>query len=194
MLFRRRKPERFLDKARLWLWPRVSFRRSFLYFKKRVLRLHATPHAIAAGFAAGVLASFTPFIGFHFLLAFAIAYLIGGNMASAAIGTAVGNPLTFPLIWAITYEFGSEILYGRGELGPVHHVGHALREMDVSAIWHPLLKPMLVGGLPIGLLAGGLSYWVIHAGVKRFQTRRDARLAGISLARAEAALSRRPLE
>lgn len=189
MLFRRRKPELFWDRAKLWLWPRVSFHRSFLYFKKRVLRLHATPHAIAAGFAAGVLASFTPFIGFHFLLAFAIAYVIGGNMASAAIGTVVGNPLTFPLIWALTFECGSKILYGRGEIGSVHHVGLALREMNVSAIWDPLLKPMLIGGLPIGLVAAGIAYWVIHSGVRRFQTRRTARLARLKFERAKSALT-----
>ncbi|RFC62522.1 DUF2062 domain-containing protein [Fulvimarina endophytica] len=184
MLFRRRTPETFKEKVRLWLWPRTSFRRSFLYFKKRVLRLHATPHAVAAGFAAGVFASFTPFLGFHFLLAFAIAYVIRGNMAAAAIGTGVGNPFTFPLIWTMSYECGSKILYGRGELGSPRQVGHALREMDFSAIWKPLLEPMLVGGIPIGIAAGAVCYVIVHAGVKRFQSRRAARIAKRGLQRA----------
>ncbi len=79
MLFRRRVPEGRWARFRTFLWPRRSFRRSYRYFVKRVIRLDAAPHAVAAGFAAGVVASFTPFIGFHFLLAFAIAYLIAGS-------------------------------------------------------------------------------------------------------------------
>ena len=45
----------------------------------------------ATNTTAGVFASFTPFIGFHFLLAFALAYLVAGNMAAAALGTALAG-------------------------------------------------------------------------------------------------------
>ena len=176
MLFRRRQPQSFMDRIRVWLWPRVSFHRSFSYFKKRILRLNATPHAIAAGFAAGVLASFTPFVGFHFLMAFAIAYCIAGNMASAALGTAVGNPLTFPFIWGVSYEIGSWVLRDEpiGEAPP--GLGPALRHGDFSAIWTPVIKPMLVGGLPLGLAAAVIAYGITFVAVRSFQRRRRTRL------------------
>ena len=177
MLFRRREPETLPMKLRTWLWPRRSFNRSLRYLTKRVLRLNASPHAIAAGFAAGVFSSFTPFVGFHFLIAFAISYLIAGNMASAALGTATGNPATFPLIWAATYETGQFLLYSEQIDGAAPPgLASALMHMDFWAVWTPIVEPMLVGGLPIGLLAGLLAYGIVFAAARSFQKRRARRL------------------
>ena len=148
MLFRRRVPEGRWARFRTFLWPRRSFRRSYRYFVKRVIRLDAAPHAVAAGFAAGVVASFTPFIGFHFLLAFAIAYLIAGNMAAAALGTAVGNPATFPFIWASTYEIGRFFTAGGPSNAPhPDALESSLSPSNLLAIWDPIVKPMLIGSV-----------------------------------------------
>jgi uncharacterized protein (DUF2062 family) len=93
MLFRRRKPLTLKEKLREHLWPRKGFSRSFLYFRKRLVRLAASPHSVAAGFAAGIIVSWTPFIGVHFVMAIVIAYLVGGNVLAAALGClAAGNP------------------------------------------------------------------------------------------------------
>lgn len=173
MLFRRRQKLSFWAKARSVLWPRRSWSRSLQYLKRRVLRLQATPHAIAAGFAAGIFASFTPFIGFHFLLAFAIAYVIAGNMAAAALGCAVGNPLTFPAIWASTYEVGRYMLHAEAIDGSAPMgLGHALMHMELSAMWTPVLKPMLVGALPLGGVFALLGYGAIFVAARSFQRRR----------------------
>ena len=51
--------------------------------------------------------SFSPFIGFHFLLAILFAYLLRGNLIAALIGTFVGNPFTFPFIWIFIYKVGN---------------------------------------------------------------------------------------
>ncbi|MCB8836049.1 DUF2062 domain-containing protein [Aurantimonas sp. VKM B-3413] len=180
MLFRRRQPLSLASRVRTVLWPRSSFSRSFHYFRKRVLRLNATPHAIAAGFAAGVAASFTPFIGFHFLLAFALAYVVAGNMASAALGTVVGNPLTFPFIWGVTYEVGHWLLGARAPHGEAPaNLGSALRHMDFAAIWKPIIEPMMIGALPLGLGAGLLSYGLVFAAARSFQAHRAHRMAGL---------------
>jgi len=177
MLFRRREKLGFWAKMRT-LWPRRSWSRSLRYLQKRVLRLRATPHAIAAGFAAGIFASFTPFVGFHILLGVAIAYLVAGNMAAVLIACGLfGNPLTFPAIWASTYEVGRYILNAEtidGE-APVG-LGHALEHMDLTAIWEPILKPMLVGSLPIGLAVSLIGYGVIYFAARSFQRRRASRM------------------
>ena len=178
MLFRRRVPESRWDRFCTFLWPRRSFGRSYRYFVKRVIRLDAAPHAVAAGFAAGVFASFTPFIGFHFVMAFAIAYVIAGNMAAAALGTAVGNPATFPFIWGATYEVGHYLTSSGG--GPTPH--HASLEASLSpsnllAIWDPIVKPMLIGSLPLGLAAGIVGYVVVRAAVTSFQNHRRRQIA-----------------
>jgi uncharacterized protein len=177
MLFRRRQPVSYLTKLRELFWPRRGFIRSFNYLTKRILRLSATPHAIAAGVVAGVVSSWTPFIGLHFLLAFAIAYLIAGNMAAAAIGTAFGNPLTFPFIWATTWEVG-HMMIGKGE--PAAHTVDLQKKFSIAAIesmWQPVLKPMLIGAIPLAVVSGAVIYCVIYFTVSRFQARRRERLA-----------------
>jgi uncharacterized protein (DUF2062 family) len=154
--------------------------RSARYFSKRVLRLTASPHAIALGFAAGAFASFTPFIGLHFILSFVIAYIIGGNMLAAALGTAVGNPLTFPLIWATTYKVGTWVAYGEAKTlstGDMNrHLGGGVLEKSIDVIL-PLIKPMLIGSVPLGLIAGTLFYFVVFYSVRTYQRARAHRLA-----------------
>ncbi|WP_394688625.1 DUF2062 domain-containing protein [Hoeflea sp.] len=178
MLFRRRRPEGIFDRLRTALWPRRSFGRSFQYFVKRVLRLTATPHAIAAGVAAGVFASWTPLLGFHFVLAFVIAYILAGNMVAAALGTAFGNPISFPFIWALTLKLGN-LLIGVPHDAAHRHVDlHSLlTHLNVSQLWEPVIKPMLIGCVPPGLLTAIAFYVLTYWGVTAFQTRRKSKLA-----------------
>jgi len=184
MLFRRRRPEGFFDRLRTALWPRRSFVRSFQYFIKRVLRLTATPHAIAAGVAAGVFASWTPLLGFHFILAFALSYVLAGNMVAAALGTAFGNPLSFPFIWALTLKVGNMLIGVETGVHQKHvNLEALLRHLDVGQLWEPVLKPMLIGAIPPGVITGVAIYVLTYWGVRAFQTQRKSRLAARAKAR-----------
>lgn len=178
MLFKRRSQTALLERLRLLFWPRRSFWRSAKYFAKRALRLQATPHAIAAGVAAGAFVSFLPTPGFHFLLAAVIAWCVAGNVVASAIGTAVGNPLTFPLMWGATYEVGRSILYGNAidDVRPIN-LGAAFKHLDFSQLWEPLLKPMAIGAIPIGLAFGAVAYVLVRWAVAQFHERRRARFA-----------------
>lgn len=177
MLFRRRQPQTLRQRLRAALWPRKAWHRGMRYFAKRVLRLNATPHAVAAGFAAGIFATFTPFLGFHFLIAFAIAYAVGGNLAAAVLGCLAGNPLTYPAIWAVTYELGRFMLGAAPVPGHApHRLRESLMEMDVSAIWTPYLKPMLVGSIPLSVGSIVISYPLLYWGVRSFQRHRSHRI------------------
>ena len=175
MLFRRRDNPTRIERFRVAVWPRNSWSRSTRYFGKRVLRLTATPHAIAIGFAAGAAASCTPLIGFHFLTAFAFAYLVRGNMIAAALGTSIGNPLTFPFIWAFTYKIGQWTLYGRAPDTDPHQVHQqfqsSLFTKSLDALW-PMVKPMFIGAVPLGLVVGSVSYFVVLKSVEVYQRRR----------------------
>lgn len=177
MLFRRRQPVSTLMKVRELFWPRSGFRRSLRYLGKRILRLSATPHAIAAGVVAGIVSSWTPFVGLHFLIAFALAYLVAGNMVAAALGTAFGNPLTFPFIWAATWEVGHRMI-GRGD--PVGHgvdLGHSFSIGAIESMWTPVLKPMLIGAIPLAAVSGAICYCVVYVAVSKFQARRREHIA-----------------
>ncbi len=187
MLFRRRKPADFRERVFTLLWPRRSFWRSAQYFAKRVLRLSATPHAIAAGVASGVFVSFLPFLGLHFVLAAVFAWIMAGNLIASAFGTVIGNPVTFPIIWAATYKIGRAILGhgGAGEANPVH-LGHKLSHFEFWQLWDPLLKPMTVGGVPLGMAFAIFFYLLTRWGVAAFRRQRQLRLLERARRRARA--------
>jgi len=184
MLFRRKTPPDWREKLRVAVWPRRSWTRSLKYLAKRVLRLTASPHAIAGGIAAGVFASFTPYMGLHFLIGFVIAYIIAGNLIAAAAGTFVGNPITFPFIWSATYSTGSFILYGTTDGGGPGESLLRLKEINffrdglgglwevIISIWEPVLKPMSVGAIPLGVTAGIIAYVVTRWAAVAFQVSR----------------------
>lgn len=177
MLFKRRKSEGLLERMRVWLWPRRSFSRSIQYFSKRILRLQASPHAVAAGVAAGVFASFFP-LGFHFIIAVAVSWLIAGNLVAAALGTALGNPLTFPLLWGASWETGKLILHEHlPKNGPPAHLGDMLHNLSFAQLWGPVLKPMAIGAVPLGLLFGAIAYGLTRWGMSVFREQRRRRLA-----------------
>ncbi len=54
--------------------------------------------------------SCTPFLGFHILVAMLIAWVIRGNLIASALGTFIGNPITFPVIWLVVFEVGRYIV------------------------------------------------------------------------------------
>ena len=176
MLFRRRNPLGTTERIRRWIWPKTGWRRASSYFFKRVLRLSGSPHAIAAGFAAGVFASFTPFIGLHFIISFVVAFLIGGNILAAAFGTAVGNPVTFPAIWLISYEVGSFMLGTEADRLSPHELAASITKQPFDAIV-PLLQPMVLGGLPLGLAFGTAAYGLVWWAVSAYQNARSRRFA-----------------
>lgn len=171
MVLGRRTRKTLLRRARDILWPRTGVQRSAKYIAYRILRLPGTPYSIAAGFAAGAAVSFTPLLGLHFLLGALLAVAMGGNLIAMAIGTAVGNPWTFPLIWSLIYKVG-RVLLGMSEGTGVSN------DLTLSEIVHQpmeLLTPMLVGAVPVALTAWTLFFFPVYFGVRRYQAVRKAR-------------------
>lgn len=175
MLFRRRKPARLSEKLRELVWPRKGFMRSFRYFRMRLLRLSASPHSIATGFACGIALSWTPFLGFHLVLAIVVAYLLAGNLVAAALGTTVSNPATFPVISALTWETGKWLLGTNGEKSHID-LAALFESLDFAQLWEPVLKPMLVGAIPFAAISSTLLYGLAFLAVRSFQRRRHLRL------------------
>jgi len=171
MVMGRRHRKSRLKRVRDALWPRTGVRRAAKYVAFRVVRLPGTPYSIAAGFAAGAAVSFTPLMGLHFLLGALLALIMGGNLIASAIGTAVGNPWTFPLIWSLIYTIGRAILgMGAGE-----GVSADLTLTQVFEQPWEILYPMLVGAVPTSLTAWTLFFFPIYFGVRRYQAIRRAR-------------------
>lgn len=178
VLFRRRNPDGLFERLRIYMWPRRSFSRSFQYVSKRILRLNATPNAVAAGVAAGIFASFFP-LGSHFAIAAIVCWLISGNMVAAGLGTFVfGNPLTLPFVVGATWETGKIMLHGhmQSHERPAH-LSEMLQTLSISQLWAPVLKPMLCGAVPLGLIFGLLFYGITRYGMTVFREQRRKRLA-----------------
>jgi uncharacterized protein (DUF2062 family) len=172
MLFKRRDRPGEWDRLRVWLWPRVSWRRSGLYFLKRTARLAGSPHAIAMGAAAGAAVSCTPFLGLHFVLAVVVAWALRGSLIASAIGTFFGNPVTFPLMWGASYEIGQLML---GERAAPQGVAPDLLARPWEQLW-PVLQPMALGSLPLGLMIGCAVYVIVYRIVAAYQAARRERL------------------
>lgn len=165
MLFKRREKEVLSKRVRVALWPRRTWWRSLKYLILRVLRLTASPHVIAMGVAAGVFASFTPFLGFHFAVAFAICFFARGSYFAAATGTFFGNPLTFPIIWASVLSAGKFVLNATGA-EHTHSVDFSHLNFDMivnsfQTVW-PLIKTMTIGSVIVGIPVSALCYVIVR--------------------------------
>ena len=186
MLFKRREPPSWLERLRIALWPRRSWRRSTQYIFNRISRLRGTPHTIAIGCAVGAFVSCTPYLGFHFIIAGLLAWILGGSIIASALGTFFGNPITFPLIWLSTFKSGCWLLGIKENFEATslklgfkklwEGIGSFSLDIFIGAmetLW-PFLKPMTVGAVPLGLIVGIGCYYFARKMVEAYQMRRPS--------------------
>ncbi len=176
MIMKSRQQKGWLQSLKRLMWPQKSYLRSLRYYGKRILRIRATPHALAAGFAAGIFSAFSPALGLHILLALILAWGLGGNLIAAALGTTAANPLTFPLMVAGEYKIGTTLFGGNGELHvPLHVIGAKLMHLDFGSMWQPVLKPLLAGSVLLGAVFGIVAYFLVLKSSSAFAARRHER-------------------
>lgn len=134
--------------------------------------------------------SFTPFMGLHFLVAAALAWILRGNLIASALGTFFGNPISFPFIWAATFSTGNFILGNSSSASGGMNIGKAMKGIFNAAcdynfteamgrlgdIWTPLLYPMLIGGCLLGPFVAVPAYILTKRATILFRERRRNRL------------------
>ncbi len=171
-MFKRRDPLPLHAQMRGFLWPRKGWHRTPSYIAHRVRRLPGTPYRIAAGFATGAAISFTPFIGFHFVGGALLAMIMRGSLMASAIGTVVGNPWTFPFIWAWIYAFGVWLLGGEAQTALPESLSFSyIFDRPMEVFW-----PMTVGGIPTAIAAWFFFFWPVRGTVARYQLARRRRM------------------
>ncbi|OOY04175.1 DUF2062 domain-containing protein [Thioclava sp. F28-4] len=197
MVFRRREKRGVWANLREAIWPRSGWSRAFQYVKHRVNRLPDRPHRIARGVWAGVLVSFTPLFGFHFVSAAAVAWIMRGNILAAILATFFGNPVTFPIIAVFSTKLGHKILGDRLDHGgepesllqtfqaASHDLLHNFWAMFTPehAEWSGLERfftdvwlPYLIGGIGPGVIAATICYYVSLPIITAYQNRRRSKL------------------
>ncbi len=140
----------------------------------KIATINASVTSVAKGFACGVAISFTPFVGFHALLAVLTAMAIKANVLAAVLATTFGNPWTFPLIWFLIFYCGKFLLELLNvNVALTYHVDFemffeklydSLKTWNFSAfeqeIW-PVLFPMLIGCVPFYIISWIISFYAI---------------------------------
>jgi len=178
MILKRRHPRTKAHHIREALWPSMGLARVLRYYKHRIARLPGTPYYIAAGFATGVSVSFTPFVGFHLMLAGLITWILGGSLVAMALGTLIsGNPWTFPFIWLSSYKLGQMIM-GQQSTKAARMLHHQFTFNDLLQKPMELLLPMSLGSLPLAITAWFITYYIVSDIVKRQKDGRMTRIQG----------------
>lgn len=195
MVFRRRSPRSSLQWLKNLAYPDGGWGRAGSYVWHRLRRLPDSPERIAKGIAAGVMVSFLPVFGFHFVSAAALAWVLRGNILAALLGTFFGNPFTFPLIVVSAMETGSLILRQGHMQNParvMRSFGQVWQEIrdNLGALFSPaapgwpqtqaffadVFLPYMLGGLIVGSVVGVLSYFVSLPIIRAYRARRQRKL------------------
>jgi uncharacterized protein (DUF2062 family) len=187
-----------------FVYPRGGWGRAATYVKHRVRRLPDTPEKIARGIWAGVFAAFTPFYGFHFIVAALVAKLMRGNILAALMATFFGNPLTYIPIgvaalssghWVLGHPFDRTVLVGtpwNGMCGlgcqfstAFSDLWHNIKAPFTSAVadWQGLavfyfevFRPYLIGGAISGVIVATICYYLSVPLIAAYQKRRRTAL------------------
>lgn len=133
-------------------WQRWGLLRQFKLNMIRVLRLKSSTDTVARGFALGVFIGFTPFLGFHILIAIACAYILRQNKIAAFAGVWITNPVTAPFIYGLEYEVG-RMLLGQPSIGFVNFRHDITWDMA-----RQIGAPLFLGSFVLGVAAAIISY------------------------------------
>ncbi len=191
-MFKRRETPSFSARLRAYLWPRKGLSRAWAYLWHRFRRISAAPHSIALGLAIGVFMSFSPLIGFHFILAAVVCAALGASLLAAAVGMMLCNPLTCPLMMIGNYQLGELVLREEGRADfkfdvpdatwaqiltqPLHVIG------ELTEALGPVLLPMFIGSTLLGLAVAAPIYFIARFATAAYQRRRAERLKARALA------------
>ncbi|HQR67248.1 MAG TPA: DUF2062 domain-containing protein [Thermoanaerobaculia bacterium] len=138
------------------------------------------PEMVAASFALGVAISFTPLVGFHWILALSLAVVLKLNKVDVLLGTLVVNPLTIGPIAAVAIPIGRLVL--RAEREALSHL--PWKELLNTSFWAHAAPRMRAIGLQwaagmliLSLVAGALTYIVLVNVIRAHRARLAAAAA-----------------
>ncbi len=186
-MFKRRTKATFLERTKVFLRTFYSVRLYMRYVLFKLSRSGDSDHRISCGLASGIAISVTPFVGLHFTLSMIIAFLLRGSPVAAAIGTAFGNPITFPFIWMTIYKTGLLFMPSFKMVSSTLNlweffasVKDTILALDVDKFFdkiYPIFFPMLIGSIPYYIITFLLSYFFIRGLLKEYRITRQAIMA-----------------
>ncbi|MDR1989856.1 MAG: DUF2062 domain-containing protein [Acidobacteriaceae bacterium] len=140
-----------------------------------LLHIHDTPERTAAAFALGVFLGFSPFLGFHTIVAIALAFVLNLNRVAVLLGVYSNLPWIIGGYYTSTTMLGAAIVH-KGLPSGFRERLVALFELSIStqAFWHgladllkPLLAPFIIGSLIGCTLLAAIAYPLALAFVRK---------------------------
>jgi uncharacterized protein (DUF2062 family) len=149
---------------------------------RNILHLDEEPWRIAAGMGLGVFISFTPFYGFHTVVALLCAFAFRLNKVATVTGAWVNLPWFAPAVYGVSLMVGELILSGGAV--PPGWTDWTLRDLVATSqsyfqaqkvkegiytlveLTFAVSKPLVVGTTVLGALAGAIAYLLTLEGVK----------------------------
>ena len=148
------------------------------------LRIDASPHGLALGLSLGIFMATTPFLGLQVCGAMGLAWLFGGNVPAAVIGTFWANPVTCPLLWMASYQLGAALLQiddainfaGLSDginaiVAAMMTPGASMVAVAYQLLW-PVAKPLTLGAVLIGTLSAIVFYCLARQAIVLLRTGR----------------------
>ena len=148
----------------------------FHYYRHRMFRTGDSDYKVTAGLATGAALSFTPFLGTHIIQAMFFSWIIGGSMVAGLVGTFVGNPWTYPLMFLTAYEVGLRVcaLWGVETFAVlpadivIANADHEPWAFFLYMLEHPvkILLPLAIGGYICAIMSWPVFYALLYYPVR----------------------------
>ena len=149
----------------------MNLREKIQHLITRFKQLNGDPHYVALGMAIGVFISVTPTIPFHTVIALALAFILRGSKAAAAIGVWFSNPLTIPFFYKGSYDLGMSIL---GNSAPFSTEYESI--LELLKLGADVTIAMITGGVILGILPGIAAYFITRRIFIKLRLRKKSRI------------------
>ncbi len=124
---------------------------------KYILNINAPAHKIALSSGLGMVIGFSPYLGFHTLLATVTSIGLRLPIYPLMIGAYITNPITVPPIYAFLYKVGTILTdSSKKDINWSVQSFSELMVLTKSIIW-----PLFVGCHVVGLILGIITYFVV---------------------------------
>lgn len=123
----------------------LTWRRRWRVLVLDLLGREESPERVAAAIGLGVGIGFSPFIGLHFTLALALAFLLRLNKLDAVLGTLAGNVPTWGVVFPVGFRLGRAVMRYDRRIVPRMNL-QPLLHSDFTWIFHPVETLHLVFG------------------------------------------------
>jgi uncharacterized protein len=184
-MFLRRDKRPLKQQIKHAISPANGYRRAIEYVVIRLKRRPGTPEYIAKGFAIGVAINYWPILFTHLIFGYILCRMLRGDLIAMVIGTLLGNPWTFAIVYPLSYKLGKTLLgmrpsHSADKIDTVSEVWAQIwpvKSMDSLAIaFQEIIIPMILGGFLLALPSAILGYYVAKNAVNVYQLQRRRKL------------------